>query len=370
MAADSTASPSSRLTIENLSVRVSSAHGTGLAVEDVSFTVAPRRTVALVGESGSGKTMTAMAIMGLLPANADRISGRLTIDGEVLFDGSAADKAGYRGRNIGIIVQDPLSSLDPVFRVGDQIGETLRKDRRADGQGAVRRRSIALLRLMRIAAPEARIKAYPHEMSGGMRQRVVGAIALAGEPRYLIADEPTTALDVTVQAAYMDLLREVQAREGLGLLFITHDLGVVSELADDVLVMYAGRIIEAGSREKVLTQPEHPYTKALLRSVPDIDELVERLVSIDGSLPPVHARPTGCRFHPRCWLHEDLGRPALCTDTEPSINRQPGCAPLSRVPLMPGRLPLSGRGAYGGSPAFGLRGDNRRVQLKKGVADV
>ena len=288
-------------------------------VRNVSFDVAAKETVAIVGESGSGKSVTALSIIGLHPKPAARIVG-----GEILFDGKDLAKLRpdelrrYRGSHISLILQDPMTALNPAFSIGAQIGESL--DLHTDLRGgALRARIVELLRLLRISDPERRVGAFPHQLSGGMRQRSVGAIALSGTPEILIADEPTTALDVTVQAAYLALLKDIQRRTGVAILFITHDFGVVAKMCDSVAVMYAGKIVEAAPAARLMSAPSHPYTEALLKAVPDMDRPTARLVSIEGQPPSIRDLPSGCRFHPRCWLYERLGRPEVCRTEEPSL---------------------------------------------------
>ena len=294
--ASETASPV--LEVRNLSVRFNDHRGVGRAVEDVSFDVHPGEALGIVGESGSGKSVTAMAIMGLLPRNAI-VRGEVRFGGVDLLTLSPRKRARYRGRHLSMVLQDPMSALDPVFTVRSQIHEPLRLHQRMK-RDAAERTAIQLLELLQVPAPKRVLDAYPHELSGGMRQRVAGAIALSCQPDVLIADEPTTALDPTVQANYLDTLEEAQRRLNFGTIFITHDFGVVARLCSRVLVMYSGQVMETGPTRTVLQEPANPYTKALLESVPDVYRSVEALPSIVGAPPGIFDRPAGCPFAPRC----------------------------------------------------------------------
>jgi oligopeptide/dipeptide ABC transporter ATP-binding protein len=278
------------------------------AVDGVSFSLRAGETLGLVGESGCGKTMTGLSIVRLLPEPAGRIvEGQVLLDGEDLVTKSESEMRRVRGRRVSMILQDPQTSLNPVFTIGDQILEALRLHRSDDGASLTSRAEEALRRV-KVAAPEERMRAYPHQMSGGMKQRVVGAIAVAGEPSVLIADEPTTALDVTIQLQYLALLKEIQARTRLAMLFITHDFGIVARMCDRVAVMYAGRIVEMGPTRALFRAPRHPYTEALMASVPRMDGTVARLPSIEGQPPPLHNLPSGCRFADRCAYVDDRCR--------------------------------------------------------------
>ncbi len=288
------------LRVENLVTELRTTRGVVRAVDNVSFDLRAGETLGLVGESGSGKSLTCLSILRLLPEGIGRVAGgRVTCDGVDLVSLDEDAMRQYRGRRVSIILQDPMTSLNPVLTIGDQVGEGVRLYRGLKGK-PLRDKIVDLLRRMRIPAPETRVDAYPHEMSGGMRQRVGGAIAVSGTPAVLIADEPTTALDATVQAQYLALLRDVQRREGLAILFVTHDFGIVANMCDRVAVMYAGRIVELAPVRELFDTPAHPYTEALLRSVPDLDVDVERLYSIEGQPPALHALPKGCAFAPRC----------------------------------------------------------------------
>jgi len=278
------------------------------AVDNVSFSLREGETLGLVGESGCGKTMTGLSIVRLLPEPAGRIvEGQVLLEGDDLVTKSESEMRRIRGRRVSMILQDPQTSLNPVFTIGDQILEALRLHH-TDGQRSLVARAEEALRRVKVAAPEQRMRAYPHQMSGGMKQRVVGAIAVAGEPRVLIADEPTTALDVTIQLQYLALLKEIQARTRLAMLFITHDFGIVARICDRVAVMYAGRIVETGPTRTLFRSPRHPYTQALMASVPRMEGSVTRLPSIEGQPPALHDLPGGCRFAARCAYVDDRCR--------------------------------------------------------------
>jgi oligopeptide/dipeptide ABC transporter ATP-binding protein len=287
------------LEVKDLHAQLETRWGVVRAVDGVSFTLHEGETLGLVGESGCGKTMTALSILRLLPQPAGRIvSGQILLDGEDLVTKSEREMEKVRGRKIAMILQDPQTSLNPVFSIGNQLVEALRVHL-AQPARALWGRAEDALRRVRVAAPEQRMRDYPHQMSGGMKQRVVGAIAVAGEPRVLIADEPTTALDVTIQLQYLALLKEIQARTRLAMLFITHDFGIVARMCDRVAVMYAGRIVEHGPLRTLFRAPRHPYTQALMAAVPRLDA-VDRLIAIEGQPPALHRLPAGCRFAPRC----------------------------------------------------------------------
>ena len=274
--------------------------GTVKAVDGVSFRVAERETLGLVGESGSGKSMTCLSMIRLVPRQAARIlGGSVLLDGEELLTKSEREMQRIRGRKIAMILQDPMSSLNPVFSIGMQVREPVTMYHGLRGR-ALRERAGELLASVRIPSPAARLRAFPHQLSGGMRQRVVGAMAIAAPPRLLIADEPTTSLDLTIQAQYLALLKELQDRHGLAMIFITHNLGIVSRICDRVAVMYAGRIVEMGPVRQIFTAPAHPYTQALLESIPRLSSKRDRLTAIDGQPPDLATLPTGCSFAPRC----------------------------------------------------------------------
>ena len=290
------------LQIKDLRTHLFTRWGVVKAVDGVTLDIREREAFGLVGESGSGKTMLAMSITGLIPKPAGRfVSGEILLDGEDLLKKSPREMRKVRGSKIGVVLQDPMTSLDPVFTIGKQIQESLQIDRKW-GKADLGQRPKQLLQQVRIPEPEARLKSYPHQMSGGMRQRVLGAIALSREPSFLIADEPTTSLDVTTQAAYLRLLKDLQRDAGLTILLITHDFGVVARFCDRVGVMYAGKLVETGDVRKIFRDPQHPYTRALMESVPKADQDVVRLPSIEGQPPALHMLPPGCPFAPRCPL--------------------------------------------------------------------
>jgi oligopeptide/dipeptide ABC transporter ATP-binding protein len=270
------------------------------AVDGVSFYLRRGETLGIVGESGSGKSMTALSLMRLVPEPGGRIvGGQIIFDGEDLLLKDRDEMVDIRGREICMILQDPMTSLNPVFSVGDQLIETFRRD--ADESGlSLWERGVELLRKVRIPAAETRMRAYPHEMSGGMRQRVVGAVAISRSPKILIADEPTTSLDATIQMQYLRLLKDIQTETGAAIIFITHDFGIVARMCDRVAVMYAGKMVESAPVEELFARPSHPYTQALLESVPDLEEEVDWLASIEGQPPSLDALPPGCSFEPRC----------------------------------------------------------------------
>ncbi|HWD19274.1 MAG TPA: ABC transporter ATP-binding protein [Verrucomicrobiae bacterium] len=272
--------------------------GSARAVDGVSFSIQPGETLCLVGESGSGKSVTALSIARLLPTPpASYPSGRILLEGVDVLRASKSALRAMRGSIVSYIFQDPSVSLNPVFRVGSQIKESLKLHRPADATDAEAAR---LLQWVGIPAPESRLRNYPHEMSGGMQQRVMIAMALAAQPKLLIADEPTTALDVTIQAQILDLLKELKQRLGMAMLLITHNLGIVGQIADRVAVMYGGKILEMAESGALLRRPLHPYTQALMRSAPQLGASHERLTSIPGNVPALGAMPGGCPFHPRC----------------------------------------------------------------------
>ena len=294
------AAPRPLLEVEDLSVEFGAKGARLRVVDGVSFQVAAGETVGLVGESGSGKSITALSILRLVPEPpSHRASGRVLFEGVDLTALPAERMPDMRGRDIAMIFQEPMSSLNPVMRIGDQIGEVILLHQRLDA-GARRARVLELLRLVGIPDPTQRIDAYPHQFSGGMRQRVMIAMALACNPKLLIADEPTTALDVTIQAQVMALLRDLKARLGTAVLLITHDLGIVAESCQRVVVMYAGRVVETGNVRDIFRNPSHPYTRALLQSVPRLTEPRRRLHQIPGAVPPPGPLRAGCAFHTRC----------------------------------------------------------------------
>ena len=270
------------------------------AVDGVSFTLRRGETLGIIGESGSGKTMTALSIMRILPSGARVAGGEILFNGEDLLTKSAAEMRRLRGEKMSMILQDPMVSLDPLFTVGSQLAEPLRTHLGLGGT-ALKQRMTELMSAVSIPSPEQRLTQYPHQMSGGMLQRIVGAIAISCDPQLLIADEPTTALDPTVQAQFLDLLETLRDSKHLSVIVVTHDFGVAARLCDRVMVMYAGRIVEMGPIREIFEHPRHPYTKALLASIPDATELgTRRLKSIEGQPPDLAALPPGCPFAPRC----------------------------------------------------------------------
>ncbi len=296
------------LRVENLHTEIAVRGGVVKAVNGVSFTIRKGETVGLVGESGSGKTMTLMSIMRLMPVAAARIvSGSVWFDGRDLLREPESTMREVRGARIALIMQDALTALNPVLTVGDQVGEPLRYHPERS-RGPARERVIEVLGSVRIPNPESRLDNYPHQFSGGMRQRVLAAMALGPEPDLILADEPTTALDVTIQAQFLTLVRTLQRETRTSALWVTHDFGVVAQTCDRVNVMYAGRIVESGEVRRILRQPKHPYTLALMESVPKLGEKRERLYQIAGQPPDLTDLPPGCPFYERCPLRMDVCR--------------------------------------------------------------
>ena len=317
------------LQVDGLRVSFSTEAGSGMAVDGVSFAVEAGQTVALVGESGCGKSVTALSILRLLPSPPARLAGgSIRFAGKELTDMPAAGLRRLRGGDIGVVFQEPMTALNPVLTVGTQIEEAIRTHRPLS-RAAARTQAAALLDLVRIPDALRHLDEYPHRLSGGMRQRVMIAMALSCDPRLLIADEPTTALDVTIQAQILDLLRELQARTGMALLLITHNLGVVADMADRVVVMYAGRVAEQGPARDVLRAPRHPYTRGLLAATPRLPHGTgtAALLEIPGLVPSLFAMPPGCAFAPRCPMAE----PA-CTQAPPPLL---AAGPLHRVACPP-----------------------------------
>jgi oligopeptide/dipeptide ABC transporter ATP-binding protein len=286
--------------VRDLRTHIVTRWGTVKAVDGVSFAIRDGETLGLVGESGSGKSMTCLSLVRLVPRPAARIlGGQVLLDGEDLLTKSEDEMRAIRGRRIAMILQDPMSSLNPVFSIGMQMREPVALYHRLRGR-ALTERAAALLAAVRIPSPAQRLRAFPHQLSGGMRQRVVGAMAIAAPPRLLIADEPTTSLDLTIQAQYLGLLKELQQRHRFGLVFVTHNLGIVARICDRVAVMYAGRIVEMGPVRRIFTRPAHPYSRALLESIPRLGARAEHLVAIEGQPPDLARLPGGCAFAPRC----------------------------------------------------------------------
>jgi peptide/nickel transport system ATP-binding protein len=301
------------LAVEGLTVRLTAHPGRSSILDDVDFTVAEGEVLGIVGESGSGKSMLALSVMGLLPSALTIQARRIAVLGDELSGRPRTAWRAHRGRDMAMIFQEPMTSLNPVMRVGAQITEVLRW-RGGLSRTEARRRALELLEQVEIPSPRSRLDAFPHELSGGMRQRIMIAIALAANPKLLIADEPSTALDVTVQAQVLDLLRNLQRQSGLAMILITHDLGVIAEIADRVLVLYAGRIAETAPVRTIFDAPAHPYTQALLGSIPDIDAPRSRLAMIPGTVPDALHMPSGCRFAPRCQYRQapcELAPPTL-----------------------------------------------------------
>jgi oligopeptide/dipeptide ABC transporter ATP-binding protein len=304
--------------------------GTYRAVDGISFSLQAGRTLGIVGESGCGKSVTSLSIMGLVPMPPGRIAG-----GEILFEGvdllklDAEALRDLRGARMAMIFQEPMTSLNPAYTVGEQIVEGILRHQAID-RAAARARAIEMLRLVRIPAPEQRFDEYPHKLSGGMRQRAMIAMALACGPRLLIADEPTTALDVTIQAQILDLLRRLREETGTAIILITHDLGVIAELADDVVVMYAGQIVERAPVRRLFEAAQHPYTIGLLGAIPELDRRRARLATIEGTVPDLGAELPGCRFAPRCPFAQPR-----CRSDAPSLREvEPGHeAACWRAPL-------------------------------------
>jgi len=314
------------LEIRNLGVHYVTARGTRVtpAVDEVSFSLDAGETLGIVGESGSGKTTLALSLLRLLPTAARFVSGEIRFEGRDLLTLSDKEMRKVRGKRIAMILQDPMASLNPLFTIGNQVGEPLRAHEHATRKSAWAR-ARELLRSVKIPAPEARVKEYPHQMSGGMRQRIVGAIGISCEPRLLIADEPTTSLDLTIQAQYLNLLRDLQKAHGLALIFITHNLGIVAKMCDRVAVMYAGRMVESGPVKEIFDAPAHPYTRALLESIPRMSDSRRRLTAIEGQPPDLSALPVGCAFHPRCPDAMDRCREEAPPDIPVSPNHSGRC---------------------------------------------
>ena len=321
------------LTVEDL--RVSFPVSTGgevLAVDGVSFDVAAGETLGIVGESGCGKSVTSLSIMGLIPRGTAGITGSVRFEGVDLLNTPDRTLRDLRGNRLAMIFQEPMTSLNPSHTIGDQIAEAVIRHRGASPVEAAAR-AVEMLRRVRIPEPEARAKDYPHKLSGGMRQRAMIAMALACDPRLIIADEPTTALDVTIQAEILDLLRDLRQETGAAVILITHDLGVVAEIADQVLVMYAGQVVEKAGVDDLFRFPQHPYTLGLLGSIPRLDIRRERLAAIPGSVPNMSAPPAGCRFAARCPFADSQCRAQMPPLQEVAPGRFSRCfkAPLERL---------------------------------------
>ena len=288
------------LEVRGLQTHFASERGVVRAVDGVDLRLERGRTLGIVGESGCGKSVTALSIMGLVPQPPGRIAaGEVRFEGEDLLKAPVQRLRDLRGHQLSMIFQEPMTSLNPAFQAGDQIAEVILRHKNVNA-GEARDQAVEMLRKVRIPSPETRAREYPHQLSGGMRQRVMIAMALACNPKLLIADEPTTALDVTIQAQILELMRALREELGTAIILITHDLGVIAELADDVIVMYAGKVVERCAVPRLFAEPQHPYTIGLLGSIPRLDLEQERLSAIEGFVPDAAAMPEGCRFHPRC----------------------------------------------------------------------
>ncbi len=301
------------LRVEDLRVEFPTEDGVVRAVDGISYEVQRGRTLGIVGESGSGKTVSSLTTLGLTRGQGARISGRILFEGRDLVDLSEDDLRGIRGNDIAMVFQDPLSSLHPFFKVGAQLIEAVLAHQ-SISKAKARERAIELLGLVGIPDPARRVDEFPHEFSGGMRQRAMIALGLVNDPKLLIADEPTTALDVTVQAQILDLIKDLQREFGSAVILITHDLAVVAEVSDDILVMYAGRAVERGLAKDVLANPNHPYTMGLLESLPSTSDDVDELKAIRGTPPSLVNLPSGCSFHPRCDFREQVAGDRCVTE--------------------------------------------------------
>jgi oligopeptide/dipeptide ABC transporter ATP-binding protein len=313
------------LEVRNLTTHFFLRRGIVKAVDGVSFSLRRGEVLGLVGESGCGKSLTALSLMRLLPKGGARtVAGEVLLDGENILKCSPRQMREIRGRKISMILQDPQTSLNPLFTIGDQLREAISR-RTSGGRAEIMKQAVTALRRVEIAAPEQRVAQYPHQMSGGMKQRVVGAVAISGRPDVLIADEPTTALDVTIQLQYLKLLKRLQQETGTAILFITHDFGVVSRMCDRVAVMYAGRIVECGPVHQILERPAHPYTQALIASVPRMTGSIGRLTTIEGQPPSLMNLPDGCRFAPRCTFADTRCHEAYPKKHEISVGHTADC---------------------------------------------
>jgi oligopeptide/dipeptide ABC transporter ATP-binding protein len=302
------------LEVRNLKTHFYTEDGVVPAVDGVSFSLNRGETIGIVGESGSGKSVTSLSVMRLVPYPPGKITGgEIIFEGENLLDKTDEEMRRIRGNEISMIFQEPMTSLNPVFTVGDQIMEAIILHQNV-GQRQARDKAIEMLQLVGIPSPERRIDDYPHQMSGGMRQRVMIAMALSCNPKLLIADEPTTALDVTIQAQILDLMMDIKKEFGTSIMLITHDLGVIAETVDKVVVMYAGKIVESADVISIFKKPAHPYTEGLIGSIPKVNEDCERLSTIEGAVPNPFDMPAGCRFHPRCGYAKNI-----CREQEPHL---------------------------------------------------
>lgn len=317
------------LSVEGLTIQLRLPHGRFNVVDNVSYHLYPGETLGIVGESGSGKSMTASGILRVLPKPvASVVGGRVMFNGVDTLKMPEKEFRKIRGREIGMILQDPHTSLNPVYTCGNQMVEALRiQDGKSSG-AVLKQRAIDLFKAVGLSDPEQRLKAFPHQISGGMKQRVVGALAISGAPKVLIADEPTTALDVTIQLQYLELLKELQRQTGMALIFITHDFGIVSKLCDRILVMYGGKVVETGRTIDVFDYPSHPYTQALIGSVPSVKKKAERLQAIEGQPPVVGEIGDGCPFAPRCpHKYEPCAKmpPAFAAESEDDSVHSAAC---------------------------------------------
>lgn len=306
------------LEVKNLKTKFTTDEGSFFAVDDVSFSLKSGKTLGIVGESGCGKSVTSLSIMRLILNPGKIESGKITFQGKDILSLTDAEMRHVRGNEIAMIFQEPMTSLNPVFTCGDQIEEVIQLHRPNLSNAEVKKIAIEMLRKVGIPAPEKRHEEYPHQLSGGMRQRVMIAMAMSCQPKLLIADEPTTALDVTIQAQILELMRSLQSESGSSMILITHDLGVVAEMCSDVIVMYAGKIIESGSVEDIFYRPMHPYTKGLLNSIPHFEsgKRLEKLQTIPGMVPSLYNLPEGCRFKDRCY--KSSGK---CSEAQPNLEK-------------------------------------------------
>ena len=320
---------SSLLDVRGLRTHFATEDGEFAAVDGVSFTLEAGRTLGLVGESGCGKSVTSLSIMGLVPQPPGRVEGEIFFEGEDLLRMPASEMRELRGNRLSMIFQEPMTSLNPAFTIGEQIAEAILRHRKT-GRAEAKSLAVEMLERVRIPTPAQRFDDYPHRLSGGMRQRVMIAMALALSPRLLIADEPTTALDVTIQAQILDLMRTLREETGTAIILITHDLGVIAEVVDDVAVMYAGRIVERAPVSALFADPQHPYTIGLLGSIPQMHLKQERLAAIDGQVPTAMSPVQGCRFHPRCPFAVDRCREASPPLEDIAVGHAAACwrAPL------------------------------------------
>jgi oligopeptide/dipeptide ABC transporter ATP-binding protein len=314
--------PEPVLSIKNLAVEFKTDDGIVHAVDDITYDVFPGETLGIVGESGSGKSVSTLSILGLIPQPPGRIvSGSAMFKGKDLLKMKKRELRAFRGDELAMVFQDPMTSLNPVLKIGFQLGEAIKEHYPKKSKDEVKNRVIELLTLVGVPNPEARYSQYPHEFSGGMRQRAMIAMAIANSPSLLIADEPTTALDVTIQAQVLEVLKTVQQETNAATILITHDLGIVAELCERVLVMYAGRIVESGDVHTIFQSPRHPYTIGLMDSLPKLTEDEEWLRPIPGAPPSLINRPSGCAFHPRCFLSQGRLR---CREEVPALRKAEG----------------------------------------------